>query len=81
MKLKDTVYLMNSSNHVDRMRAEYYQLNIRIERLEAMLKKNPGGEMKHKPHCRRRLLKKQLRVMRKYARILKRRAELEYLKL
>ena len=37
MKLIDTVEMMNSENYKERFRAEYFQLDIRINGLSNML--------------------------------------------
>ena len=37
MELRDTVELMNSKDYVDRFKAEYLQLDIRIQKLEKTL--------------------------------------------
>ena len=45
MKLNDTVATMNSADFKDRMRAEYYQLVIRADGLDEMLKKYKAGKL------------------------------------
>lgn len=44
MELKDTVNYMVSGSHRDQMRAEYYQLSIRIEDLKKYIESNPGKD-------------------------------------
>ena len=51
MELKDTVDLMLSEDYKDRVKAEYYQLKIRIEKLEAMLKKYDEGTLEFTLNC------------------------------
>lgn len=46
MKLIDTVEMMNSENYKERFRAEYFQLDIRINGLSNMLEKYKEGT-----HC------------------------------
>ena len=38
MELKDTIELMQSNDYIDRFKAEYLQLKIRMEGLSSMLK-------------------------------------------
>ena len=45
MELKDTVDLMLSEDYIDRFKAEYYQLKIRCEKLEAAIKGYDNGEV------------------------------------
>ena len=44
MELKDTVELMISSDYNDRFTAEYVQLDIRINKLKAMLEKYKNNQ-------------------------------------
>ena len=44
--LKDTTKLMESDNYIDRFKAEYYQLCIRIKGLSNMLLKNERGNFR-----------------------------------
>lgn len=39
MELKDTIELMQSSDYKDRFKAEYFQVAIRLQKLDDMLKK------------------------------------------
>lgn len=66
MELSDTVQLMVSANYKDRLKAEYYQLSIRTEKLGAYLKSNYSE-----------LLSAQLALMQAYRNILKERVALE----
>ena len=77
MKLNDTVVTMNSADFKDRMRAEYYQLVIRADGLDEMLKKYKSGKLTFTPKCDYELLYEQLVYMRQYQRILECRAEIE----
>ena len=43
--LNDTVALMLSDDYKERFKAEYYQLKIRIEKLEAAIKGYDNGEV------------------------------------
>ena len=77
MKLNDTVAMMTSADFKDRMRAEYYQLVIRADGLDDMLKKYKSGKLTFTPRCNYELLYEQLVYMRQYQRILECRAEIE----
>jgi len=75
--LKDTVNLMLGDDFKDRLRAEYYQLKIRMNSLETMLDKLTKGELDFKPKCPIGLLQQQLDTMRQYLGILQIRASIE----
>ena len=66
MELKDTVDLMLSGDYKDRLKAEYLQLSIRIEKLELRLEENDNE-----------LLQAQLALMSAYKSILKERLNTE----
>ena len=51
MKLIDTVEMMNSENYKERFRAEYFQLDIRINELSNMLEKYKEGTLAFTPSC------------------------------
>lgn len=78
MELANTVELMNSVCFRDRFRAEYYQLKIRKERLEKILRENPNG---FQGGCPVPLLERQLDVMIEYMHILEERAYIENVEL
>lgn len=75
--LKRTMGLMMSPSFKDRVKAEYHQLAIRCEKLEAMCQKYEAGELDFTPNCPLELLKKQLRYMQGYKDILELRADIE----
>lgn len=77
MELKDTIELMNSSDHKDRLKAEYQQVKIRYEKLHKMLVKWDAGTLDFEPTCNKALLMEQERYMREYIRCLETRAEIE----
>lgn len=64
MELRDTVDLMNSKDFNDRFKAEYYQIDIRIKKLENML--NNWNSLKFTPKCPKQVLMDQLSCMKKY---------------
>lgn len=77
MELKDTIDLMNSSDYNDRFRAEYYQAEIRRNKLNDMCIKYEAGTLDFKPTCALSILTQQRRYMDEYIRILRVRAEIE----
>lgn len=68
MELKDTVKLMESKDYIDRFKAEYLQLKIRISKLRNYIENNLTEE------DRKRELLNQLFAMREYADALEERA-------
>lgn len=66
MELKDTIELMISSDYNNRFKAERYQLDIRINKLQAMLEKYRDNKLDFVPKCSYELLNKQLEAMIQY---------------
>lgn len=81
MELKDTIELMQSKDHKERFKAEYWQLKCRIEKLHGMLVKYDAGTLGFTPDCSITLLKDQLSIMRDYLYALQVRAETEGIEL
>ena len=77
LELKDTVELMLSEDCKDRFEAEYMQLEIRIEKLGAMLDKLRAGTLNFKPSSPIELLECQLLSMKMYLGLLKDRKAFE----
>ena len=77
MELKDTAALMCSDDYKDRFKAEYLQLKIRRDKLDAMLVEWDTGKLGFTPTCSRGLYTFQLYTMDGYLDILRRRAKLE----
>lgn len=73
MFLKETAKLMASKDWKDRMRAEYYQLVIRLNKLQVMIEEPSSLEGYNEML---ELLKKQYSVMLEYKRILEKRARI-----
>ena len=69
--------MMESTDYKDRFRAEYLQLEIRVNGLRNMLKKYKNGTLTFKPSCSYDLLNGQLKAMELYATYLDERAEIE----
>lgn len=76
-ELKDTVDGMLSSDYKERFKAEYYQLEIRFNKLESMVKKWDEGKLDFTPTCRRSTYEAQLEYMHNYLVVLQERAEME----
>lgn len=74
-ELSETVELMQSADYKDRFKAEYYQLNIRITKLEAVITKARNGEFKFT--CPIGMLEEQLTFMKAYRELLHIRADTE----
>lgn len=77
MNLTDTVELMNGNDFKDRFRAEYFQLSIRLSKLEKMLCEMKAGALTFTPKCSYELLHEQAVYMRQYKRVLEERAKIE----
>ena len=76
-KLSETIELMTSENYDDRLKAEYYQLAIRMIGLNRMLEGYKNGTLDFTPKCSYELLYTQLQSMRDYAHYLEERAKVE----
>lgn len=82
MELKDTITMMQSEDFVDRLRAEYWQAKIRLEKLHAANVK-ADAERRLSEMCESRaayhtneLMHEQEEIMRRYTNLLELRAEL-----
>ena len=70
MELERLIELMKSEDYKDRFRAEYYQLEDRIDKLANMLEKYKAGTLNFTPSCSYELLSYQLQTMNAYKRVL-----------
>ena len=77
MELQDNIDLMLSIDYKDRFRAEYYELSIRIQKLEKMLDDWKDGLLKFEPKCSFSKLYEQYVYMKLYRDILAERAKIE----
>ena len=77
MELTDTIELMRSADYKERLKAEYYQLKIRYDKLRNMVVKYEAKKLSFSPSCSLELLKEQCEVMGKYLYLLEVRAEIE----
>lgn len=75
MELIDTVPFMASESYIDRYKAEYMQLVIRINRLKDILYQY--DHLPYNPKCSKQLLRVQLEAMRSYKSVLEHRAMAE----
>jgi hypothetical protein len=71
------VDLMNSEDYKDRFAAEYYQLKIRMEKLDRLISRYRAGTLDFTPTCPIELLEEQYKAMAWYFEILQKRAEIE----
>ena len=77
MELAETAPLMESDDYKDRFKAEYYQLRIRYEKLEKMIKSYEDGTLRFAPKCPIAILKMQEEQMKSYLLTLSTRAAIE----
>lgn len=80
-ELKDTVDGMLNSDYKERFKAEYYQLKIRYDKLNTMVKKWDEGKLDFTPTCPRLTYDAQLDYMYGYLTILEKRAVIENVEL
>ena len=81
MTLAGTAPMMTSPSFIDRFRAEYCQLIIRVHKLKIMLTKLNAGQLEVLLRCPASLLEEQFKVMIRYAQILEYRAVIENINL
>lgn len=75
--LQETAAMMCSSDYKDRMKAEYWQVKHRYDRLHDMVVKYEAGTLGFMPACSIYLLKDQKSAMGKYLYALEVRAAIE----
>ena len=76
-QLKDTVDQMLSDDYKERFKAEFYQLQIRYEKLQNMLSDWDSGKLNFTPTCPRSTYNMQTKGMADYLAALKARAVME----
>ena len=81
MELERLIELMKSEDYKDRFRAEFYQLEDRIDKLSNMLEIYKAGTLDFTPSCSYELLNSQLKAMNEYLLYLTIRAEIEGIEL
>lgn len=77
MTLGTTCEMMSSTDYKDRFLAEYYQLKIRLGKLNEMLQKWNMGTLDFRPTCPPEVYKIQSKAMSDYLDILVIRAKIE----
>ena len=77
VQLSETAVMMNSADYKERFKAEYYQLETRYVKLNAMVEKWDKGELNFVPTCPRATYDFQLKAMKEYLGILQIRAQME----
>ena len=78
MELLDTIEMMKSDDYKERFKAEYYQLKIRLDKLNAFISKGICPESV--PEASHLMLKQQAIIMEAYLKSLDERARLENIK-
>lgn len=81
VELVDTSIMMVSESYRERFKAEYYQLDIRANKLAKMLSDWKNCKLKFEPKCDYGLLFKQFQLMDEYRMILRVRAQIEGIEL
>ncbi|RHG11838.1 hypothetical protein DW639_02620 [Megamonas funiformis] len=76
MELKDTINLMTSKNYKERLLAEYFQADIRANKLHKVLEKYKQCSLDFKPNCSYELLNKRLIHLKEYLGTLKEEANI-----
>lgn len=79
MTLEETIPLMTSAEYNERLKAEYFQLKIRIEKLSRFMKRAKEGKV-NLPYVWT-MLDEQLKYMRGYRDVLKARIDIEQINL
>ena len=77
----DSVELMLSKNYKDRFRAEYWQLRLRLERLDETIRRYWSKTLSFAPTCPIGILEEQRKHMRRYLETLEQRAVIENIEL
>ena len=77
MQLKATVEMLTSEDFIERFKAEYYQLSIRLCSLTSMLIKWENNMLDFEPKCSKEILESQVMYMKGYINILRLRAQIE----
>lgn len=81
IELIDTCFMMTSESYKERFRAEFYQLDIRANKLLQMLNDWKKGKLDFERECDYGLLYKQFQLMDEYRMILRVRAQIEGIEL
>lgn len=76
-ELSETIELMVSDNHIDRLKAEYLQAEIRRNKLKDIIDKYYKNELEFTPHTPIGTLQRQYEALSDYAEILLERLSIE----
>ena len=76
-ELKDTIDMMISDDHYERLMAEYFQLRIRYQKLSKMIYEYDMGTLSFTPQTPIHILKDQCNLMKDYLSILNQRLHIE----
>ena len=76
MELKDTITLRTSKTYKERLLAEYFQADIRANKLHKVLEKYKQCSLDFMPNCSYELLNKRLIHLNEYLRTLKEEANI-----
>ena len=79
--LNETIELMTSSDYKDRVKADYYQLEYRYNKLKKMLEDWDADKLSFTPTCNRDIYTSQIVSMGVYLNVLRQRAEIENVEL
>lgn len=77
----DSVELMLSKNYKDRFLAEYWQIRLRVEKLDEMIWRYWNKTLPFVPTCPIGILEEQRKHMRRYLETMERRAVIENIEL
>ena len=77
MNLKDTIQAMVSDDYKERFKAEYFQVQLRYNKLVNMLGKWDNGLLEFECDCPRSIYELQREYMEKYMAVLEARARIE----
>lgn len=81
MNLKKTIGMMCSDDYRERFKAEYFQVDVRYQKLKEMVEKWDVGELNFTPTCPRSIYDMQLAAMLDYIAVLEARAAIEHIDL
>ena len=75
--ITETIPMMESEDYKERLRAEYWQVVLRYNKLKSMLEQWDSGALEFLPACPKWLFEKQLDIMWEYIKVLFQRAKHE----
>ena len=81
MNLNETVPMMESADYIERFKAEFYQLLIRLDSLTSMIIKWENNTLDFQPKCSKETLENQVIFKKGYVDILLLRSKIEGIEL